>query len=66
MKQLSQRQARWSERLANFNFIITYRPGRLGAKPDAITRRLDIYPKKKFQQKVNTINNRMLIPPEQL
>jgi hypothetical protein len=57
MKQLSWHQARWSERLVNFDFIITYRPGRLGAKPDAITPRLDVYPKKEFQQEVNTINN---------
>ena len=65
-KQLSRRQARWSERLANFDFIITYRPGRLGAKPDAITRRPDVYPKKEFQNDVNSINKRILIPPEQL
>jgi hypothetical protein len=38
----------------------------LGAKPDAITQRSDVYPKKEFQQEVNTINNRVLIPPEQL
>jgi hypothetical protein len=38
----------------------------LGAKPDAITRRSDVYPKKEFQQEVNAINNRVLIPPEQL
>jgi hypothetical protein len=50
----------------NFDFIITYRPGRLGVKPDAITRRSDVYPKKEFQQEVNAINNRVLIPPEQL
>jgi hypothetical protein len=36
-KQLSRRQAIWSERLAGFDFIINYRPGRLGAKPDALT-----------------------------
>jgi hypothetical protein len=65
-KQLTRRQARWSERLANFDFIITYRPGRLGAKPDAITRHSDIYPKKEFQKDVNAINNQILIPPEQL
>jgi hypothetical protein len=57
MKQLSRRQARWSERLVNFDFIITYRPGRLGVKPDAITRRSDFYPKKEFQEEVNAINN---------
>ena len=44
-KQLSRRQARWSEYLSSFNFIIKYRPGRLGTKPDALTRRPDVYPK---------------------
>ena len=38
-KQLSRRQARWSEFLSRFNFKITYRPGKLGGKPDAFTRR---------------------------
>ena len=65
-KQLSRRQARWSERLANFDFTINYRPGRLGAKPDAITRRPDVYPKKLLQDTTNAINNKILIPPEQL
>ena len=44
-KQLSRRQARWSEYLSSFNFVIKYRPGRLGTKPDALTRRPDVYPK---------------------
>jgi RNase H-like domain found in reverse transcriptase/Reverse transcriptase (RNA-dependent DNA polymerase)/Integrase zinc binding domain/Integrase core domain/Chromo (CHRromatin Organisation MOdifier) domain len=44
-KQLSRRQARWSEFMSNFNFEIKYRPGRLGTKPDALTRRSDVYPK---------------------
>ena len=45
-KVLSRRQARWSEYLSGFEFHINYRPGRLGAKPDALTRRSDVYPKK--------------------
>ena len=65
-KQLRRHQARWLERLANFDFIITYCPGRLGAKPDAITRCSDVYPKKEFQKDFNAINNQILIPPEQL
>src|SRR5262245_55394738 len=44
-KLLSRRQARWSEHLAPFNFVIRFRPGKLGAKPDALTRRWDVYPK---------------------
>jgi len=38
-KQLNARQARWSEYLSRFNFVIKYRPGKQGQKPDALTRR---------------------------
>jgi hypothetical protein len=38
-KLLNRCQARWSEFLSRFNFKITFRPGKAGAKPDALTRR---------------------------
>ena len=38
-KQLNRRQARWAEFLSEFNFRITYRPGKQGTKPDSLTRR---------------------------
>jgi len=44
-KVLTQRQARWSEYLSQFNLVIRFYPGRLGTKPNALTRRWDIYPK---------------------
>ena len=44
-KVLSRRQARWAEYLGSFNFYITYRSGKLGTKPDALTRRPDVYPR---------------------
>jgi len=44
-KLLSHRQACWSEFLHQFNMIIRFRPGKLGAKLDSLTRRWDIYPK---------------------
>ena len=44
-KLLSHRQARWSEFLSRFNFKIVYRPGKAGAKPDALTRRSADLPK---------------------
>ena len=44
-KLLTWRQAQWSEYLAQFNMIIRFRPGKLGAKPDALTRHWDIYHK---------------------
>ena len=44
-KLLTRRQARWSEYLSRFNLVIRFRPGRLGTKPDALTRQWDVYPK---------------------
>jgi hypothetical protein len=35
----------WSEYLSQFNFILCFCPGKLGAKPDALTRQWDVYPK---------------------
>src|SRR5258707_907900 len=42
-KKLSCRQARWAEFLGQFNMKVRFRPGRLGSKPDAQTRRWDVY-----------------------
>ena len=39
IKQLSRCQAHWNEFLSRINFVIQYRPGTLGAKPDALTRK---------------------------
>ena len=44
-KQLSRRQACWNEFFSCFNFIIQYQLGKLGAKPDALTRRSGDLPK---------------------
>src|SRR5882724_6941081 len=44
-KQLTRRQVRWSEYLSGFNYLIRYRAGRLGTKPDALTHREDVYPR---------------------
>jgi hypothetical protein len=37
-KDLNLRQARWAELLANYDFMITYRPGKLAGKPDILSR----------------------------
>lgn len=37
-KKLNRRQARWAEFLHEFNFKITYRPGKQSTKPDSLTR----------------------------
>src|SRR5215469_11985955 len=44
-KQLTRRQACWSEFLSTFNFTIRYRAGHLGTKPDALTCQGDVYPR---------------------
>ncbi len=43
-KQLTRRQARWSEKMADLHFVIGYRPGKLAALPDALSRRPDYRP----------------------
>jgi RNase H-like domain found in reverse transcriptase/Reverse transcriptase (RNA-dependent DNA polymerase)/Integrase zinc binding domain/Chromo (CHRromatin Organisation MOdifier) domain len=40
-KVYNRRQTRWAEKLAYFDFTLEYRPGRLGGKPDALSRRPD-------------------------
>jgi hypothetical protein len=37
-KDLNLRQARWGEQLANYDFTITYQPGKLAGKPDILSR----------------------------
>jgi len=68
MKMLMRRQARWSEYLHQFNLIICFRPGKLGAKPDALTRRWDVYTKEgdKDYALANPHNFRPVFTQEQL
>ena len=40
-KILNQRQARWAQLLANFDFVIHYKPGKSNGKADALSRQLD-------------------------
>ena len=35
------RQVRWAEKLSKFNFVIIFRPGKDGGKPDTLSRRLN-------------------------
>src|SRR5436853_46895 len=44
-RQLNQRQVRWSGFMAQFPWYAEYRPGKLGVKPDALTRRSGDLPK---------------------
>lgn len=65
-KQLNRRQARWSEFLSRFNFRILYRPGKLGVKPDALTRRSGDLPKEgdeRFAHQSQTVLKAHNLPP---
>src|SRR5882672_466506 len=61
-KVLNRRQARWSETLGNYDFVIKYVPGTLNRKPDALSHRSDYHPK----EGDNTIEGHVLIKPNQL
>jgi len=67
-KVLSHQQARWSEFLSQFNLVIRFHPRKLGAKPDALTRRWDVYPKEgdSGYTRVNPQNLRPVFTQEQL
>jgi len=61
-------QAQWSEFLSQFNLVICFCPGKLGAKPDTLTRQWDIYPKEgdSGYARVNPQNLRPVFTQEQL
>src|SRR5258707_7577171 len=61
-KKLTRWQARWSEFLSQFNLSIRFRPGRLGAKPDTLTRRPDVY----SESAATDCNRRPVLTPQQL
>ena len=67
-KVLTRRQARWSEYLSQFNLVIRFRPGKLGTKPDSLTRRWDVYPKggNSDYATVNPSNFRPMFTQEQI
>ena len=67
-KILNRRQARWSEYLCQFNLVIRFRPGKLGTKPDSLTRRWDVYAKEGGNDyaKVNPHNFRPVFTQDQL
>jgi len=44
-KMLTRQQAWWSKYLSSFHFSIHFHPGKLGAKPNALTCHFDVYPK---------------------
>ena len=67
-KVLTRQQAWWSKFLSQFNLVICFCPGKLGAKPDALTRQWDVYPKEgdSGYAQVNPQNLRPVFTQEQL
>ena len=67
-KVLTPCQARWSEYLSQFNLIIHFCPGKLGTKPDSLTRCWDVYPKwgNSNYATVNPSNFRPMFTQEQI
>jgi len=67
-KILNCRQARWVGYLCQFNLIIHFHRRKLGAKPDALTRRWDVYTKEAVNDyaKVNPHNFCPVFSQEQL
>src|SRR5260221_3553236 len=61
-KKLTRQQARWSEFLSQFNLSIHFRPGRLGAKPNTLTWRPDVY----SESAVTDCNRRPVLTLQQL
>ncbi|KAF6767282.1 reverse transcriptase, partial [Kalmanozyma brasiliensis GHG001] len=58
-RRISGRQARWSVLLADFDFVVQYRPGDKAGEPDALTRRSDMEPSEAEQKH----NVRQLLHP---
>lgn len=57
-RRITGRQARWAVLLADFDFLLQYRPGDKAGEPDALTRRRDMQPEGKEREH----NVRQLLP----
>jgi hypothetical protein len=62
-RDLNLRQARWAERLADYDFIITYRPGKLAGKPDILSKESGDSPWE-GEMKPRQNKERVLLPAE--
>src|SRR5258708_7622106 len=65
---LTRWQACWSEYLSSFNLTICFHPGKLGAKPNALTHHSDVYPKggERDYSSINPQNYHPVFTEEQL
>jgi hypothetical protein len=67
-KVLTHCQVQWSEFLCHFNMVIQFRLGKLGGKPDVLTRRWDVYPTEgdRTYGRLNPQNFRPIFTQDQL
>jgi len=63
-KALNQRQVRWAEFLAQFNFRIVYRPGSKATRPDALNRKSEDRPAKADPEDDRIKNRQRCILPQ--
>jgi Reverse transcriptase (RNA-dependent DNA polymerase)/RNase H-like domain found in reverse transcriptase/Integrase zinc binding domain/Chromo (CHRromatin Organisation MOdifier) domain/Integrase core domain len=61
-KLYNRRQARWAEKLSRFDFVIVFRPGKQGGKPDALSRRPDYM----SQEEDRDVRTMAFLKPEQV
>lgn len=61
-KQLSRRQVRWSEFLSQFDWVVKFRPGKQGGKPDALTRRSQDLPKNESDERLQYQHKAIITP----
>ncbi len=64
-KELSRRQARWAEKLSEYNFKVIYRSGKQNEKADALTRRADSAPKNDEDER-RKYQHRTLLTPDRV
>src|SRR5271154_172794 len=60
-KVYNRRQARWAEKISKYDFMIVFRPGKEGGKPDALSRRPDYAEQAQLGDRVTTF-----LRPEQV
>lgn len=65
-KNLTRRQVRWAERLSEYDFTVSYRPGKDNNQANALSRREDLYPETGSFADKNPENTRSIFQPHHL
>jgi transposase InsO family protein len=62
LRRLTERQMRWADILSRFDFTLQYRPGKLGVRPDALSRREQDVPKDASDERLRYREMQLLKP----